>query len=65
MKTRSNENINKTTSKVAYLWQFGFFFTLQPPKQPGINNSFYRFLYPMICGTISGVGTYGDIFCGL
>ena len=44
------------TSKVAHLWQFGFFFlcSLECPKQPRIDNSFYRFLYPMICGTISG-----------
>ena len=32
------------------------FFSLQPdyPKQPRIEYPFYRFLYPMICGTISG-----------
>ena len=32
------------------------FFSLQPdcPKQPRIEYSFYKFLYPMICGTISG-----------
>ena len=32
------------------------FFLCSPncPKQPRIDNSFYRLLYPMICGTISG-----------
>ena len=44
------------TSKVAYLWQFGFFFLCSPdcPKQPRIDHLFYRFLYPIICGAISG-----------
>ena len=33
------------------------FFLCSPdcPKQPRIEYPFYRFLYPMICGTISGV----------
>ena len=48
------------TSKVAYLWQFGFFFLCPDcPKQPRIDNSFYRFLYPMICGTIHGDESLG------
>ena len=35
------------------------FFLCSPdcPKQPRIEYPFYRFLYPMICGTISGVTT--------
>ena len=44
-----HENIKKKlTLKVAYKWQFGFFFSA------ALEYSFYRFLYPMICGTISG-----------
>ena len=51
-----HENMKKLTSKVAYLQQFGFFSLCSPnfPKQPRIDNSFYRIMYPMICGTISG-----------
>ena len=44
-----HENIEKLTSGH---WQFGFFFSL-PPKQPRIEYPCYRFLYPMISGTIS------------
>ena len=37
---------------------FGFFSLCSPncPKQPRIQYSFYRFLYPIICGTIFGFG---------
>ena len=37
------------------------FFLCSPdcPKQPRIDNSFYRFLNPMICGTISGDESLG------
>ena len=50
----------KLPSKVAYLWQFSFFFLCSPdcPKQPRIKYPFYRFLYLMICGTISGIWTH-------
>ena len=42
------------TSKVMAVWIF-----FLCPKQPMIDNLFYRLLYPMICGTISGtVGMY-------
>ena len=36
---------------------FWIFFLCSPdcPKQPKIEYPFYRFLYPMICDTISGV----------
>jgi len=39
-------------SKVAYLWEFGFFVLCSPdcPKQPRIENLIYRLLYPMLCG---------------
>ena len=45
----------KLTSKVAYLWQFGFFFSaaLTAHNSPELDTyPFYRFLYPMISGTI-------------
>ena len=45
-----HEDIKKLTSKVAYLCMaVWIFFSL-----PRIDNSFYRFLYPVICGTIFG-----------
>ena len=45
-------------SKVAHLWQLGFFSLCSPdcPKQHRISNLFPRFLYPMIYGTISALG---------
>ena len=36
------------TSKVAYLWQFGLFFSAAPTAQNRIDNLIYRFLYPMM-----------------
>ena len=50
----------KTPTKVAYLWQFGFFFLCSPdcPKLPRTEYLFYRFFYPMICGTVFGESTY-------
>ena len=49
MKTKWPQKYHK------YLWHLHFF-SLQPrlPKQPRIEYQFYRLLYPMICGTISG-----------
>ena len=54
------KTLKKLTSKVAYLWQFRFF-SLQPRLSKTAQNwiSVYRFLYPMICGTISGVEPLG------
>ena len=53
--------MKKLTSKVVYLWQFGFFFSAAPTAQnsPEIEYPFYRFLYPMIGGTICGGGSCG------
>ena len=31
----AHENIQKLASKVAYLWQFGFFFSAAPTAQKG------------------------------
>ena len=44
--------MKKPPQKVAYLWQLGGFFLCSPdcPKQPRLEYSIYRFLYPMICG---------------
>ena len=47
----------KQTSKVAYLGHFFFLCSLDCPKQPRTEYPFYRFLYPMIRGTVSGVWT--------
>ena len=54
-KTFGHKNIKKLTSKVAYLWQLGIFFSAAPTvQQSRIECLFYRFFYPMICGIISG-----------
>ena len=55
-KIKSFLTMKKLTSKVAYLWQFRFFFLYRPncQKQPRIDNLFHRFLYPKICGILSG-----------
>ena len=54
-----HENIKNLPSKIAFLWQFGFCLLCSPEcsKQPRIEYPFYRFLYPMICVTISGTST--------
>ena len=52
-----HENVKKLTSNLHIYGSLGFFLLYSPdcPKQPRIDNLFYRFLYPMICGTISGL----------
>ena len=55
-----NSLSKKLTSKVVYLWKFGFFHCNPDcPKQPRIEYPFYRFLYPKISGTISLLWTLG------
>ena len=44
-------------SKVAYLWQFGFF-SLCSPKQLRGEYPFCRFFFPIVCGTVSGHATF-------
>ena len=49
-----HENRKKLTSKVAYTYDSLVFFLCSSDcqRQPRIDIPFYRFLYPMICGTI-------------
>ena len=49
---------NTKKEKVQYLWHFLFCFFL---LQPRIGCPFYRFLFQMICGTISGGTDYGRL----
>ena len=41
---------------MAVVWRFFSLCSPECPKQPRIDNSYHRFLYPMICSTIPGVG---------
>ena len=45
----------KKTSKVADLWQFGFFFLCSPdcPKKPRTSFPFYKFFYPIVSAKVS------------
>ena len=50
-----HEDIKKLTAKVGYaVWIFFSLCSPDCPKQQRIEYPLYRFLYPMICGTISG-----------
>ena len=46
----------KIASKVAYLWQFGFFSSAAPdcPKRPKKKNSYWKFVSRHICSLICG-----------
>ena len=54
----------KNDLKSLFLWQFAFFFLCSPncPQKPRIEYLFYKFLYPMIFGPISGAGLYFQAF---
>jgi hypothetical protein len=55
-----HENIKKTDLKSRIIMAVCIFFLCSHdcPKQPIIEYLFYRFLYPMICGTISGLSIF-------
>ena len=53
----AHENTKKLPSKVANLWQFGFFFLCSPdcPKQPRIENSYQK------CGPAQDTSVYYSV----
>ena len=57
----------KTDLKSSILMAVWIFFLCSPkcPKQSRIEYPFYRFLYPMICGTISGIWAMEICCCWL